>query len=1851
MAYNVDDFNKILADIYTKIDGLTSDSEEKAVLIESMKNAFDLKSNVEIERLNEFAQELNSIRSLLDQKSFNNGTEDYKLLFEQIKSLEQTFKNEILNITFDKEHILNGLKDDIIKVFEKSSYLDELYPNKNVEYFDDLKRVISDNLSHIQNDIKGNIKEDYEMLAQAIGALYGHLDNLKKDLNANGSAEVTKLSDNIQVIGGNTAGIAIKIDELMNLLSAHSDDKDKLVAMLNSAEGKIDEINAELKNDFASQIEDLKMDLALVTDRIDIVKDELNNSADVNLTQILDGIQSSSVMISDFKKNVSENMVEYLSAIKTALSDFEEQMKSSQDGMISDWTSKNEQDLQNILSEIDKLSETVNTNSISNQKLAEENFELIQQKIADFKQEAFSSSTALANFLAVKFADVEEFLTKKSLLKDEKLEALETTFNEYLADIKNSLGQLDVELKTFDDKIYTKVNEISDNFINLSGKTDEIALNVRTNLSNQISDLKTDISITNDKVDLLKESYAQSSTHNLGQILTGIQSNTTAIDDFKNGVSEHLSEYLTAIKDALESFSDEMKAAHESIDLSGIEQKIEEFKGISQDIKKLDFDLDYKESNYKGYIDEKVEELHNYLVSLEDMFSSTNIGLENSIVQKLSNLEDLISQKDVYSKEEKHSFEELSGVISEVSDKTSKQADNIKEIKALINSVFEEIQQGRQDLGSSVESGKENINLLETNIIEQLKEIELQISEKNTKHKIDTDTKISEITGLISGVQSSISSWGAGNLSKIEERLELLAKELNDNYAEYGGNILSFQEKMGGYVSSVESIVTDVNSKIDGSLTEVVEIKNELKNIFESFEALKADNATEIKETFDKILEKLNDIVIDVEESKTSINDNVKISLQNSIDFVDKGLGYLSSNLGEIKRGQEDNLKNITVTIEDKISSVRDELSLISTDIIQSITEKGENLVAEITPLKVSFDKMLGFDFESIVEEVKKQVELSFLNLSAEINDNLCENQDSYLKIENAYKDIVSRCSSLEDIVNNFTKNNLELIGSTVASVDSNVKLILDSNSSFMDDWKKSIQELNEKLIDSNKEFEHSLVNLFEQIDKTLDEKLLLNQKDLQDYLIQLLDDQKFAELINSSNKELSDKLDSLKLKLEEGVKTEYSPQEIVNSIKLILQESIEILNDKFSAIDTKLDILALNDNSEILEEISSASQNVIDNIQKLGFQIDNLSELDNSKQLEVVSTNCDEIKKSINDLHTKVDVWALTNNEDLQEDIAETSGHVMKLVEELHTKIDILTTNDNSELQEELSAVKELFAKSINELNSKLSMLEFDNRKELQAGIDKSAEELTKSLNELHAKVDVIALNDDSDFQAELDNLTEIFTKSFGEINAKIDILALSDNSDIQNELTSVSDSLLSTIDELHKKVDILAKDDNLALQNDINEIKDLIQSGQKMIDSAMDQAVGEKLDEIIDTLDNSDDKIAKTLELLHNKVDILAMADDNEIKEEIQDIKELISTQKAYFEKDLANEKSVEIGNKLKDLINEINKIEKNISGLDLEKNSQDIKDSVMTAILSAMEQVSFVEETEEIKDFVEEKTNVINQTLMDVKKQLSTISNCGDDMDFYSYTLQDVESDLAKLRLTLNEISSASPASNEFGVISANISKMAKSIEQLQINMAVNNNVPDLKSDFDKLSEDILSLSARTNKILLNSTEAQRIMSLNLEDFANKNIQIQKRLDDFDSKQIESRLSLIEQKVDESVNTSKILQNVMLYLGEWMDGTSETISSIYDKSVKAASAHDLIENLKVAAPEQKDVIKLVEERFEEQESRIDRLEKKLEKALELLSEYDESVITAKIDRIDRQIGKLSENIEKLAAYVDEE
>ena len=1498
MAYDIDEFNKVLAGINSKIDNLALNDEEKTALIEGLKNSFENRSSAQMQRLKTFEEELKTLKGMLE----NSDNENISRFFEELRRMEEGFKNEILSISSDKDQVFEDLKNGMAALYQKTSAFEETYPEKNLESLNSLKSQLEELIQKVQDDVNGHIKTDYDMLAQAIGALYGSLEKLKSDVTSSNTQSIHKLTDCVHTANTNKTEIVSKIDELMAILNN-----------LNAQNGKF--------------------------------QDSLDTT-DGRIGEILSGITFGAVDRNQIKEMISTN--------------------------------------------------------------------------------------------GNKVDEVTQNLTKSAL------------------DREQILGSL----------------------ITANSKIDEISLNVRTNLSNQISDLKNDIAVAVDRVEMIKGEIAQTEKDYLSQIMTGVRESAGMISEFKENTASHLSEYLYAIKDALAAFSEDMRVSQENITSDVLGKKAEEIKKLSEDIENLD-------------------------------------------------------------------------------------------------------------------------ESLKLNLSEQLKSVEDKLADCSEKHKFETIEKISEITDLINGLLDSVKDLSGENLNVLKEKLISLEAELKDNYSTYETNLNLIQEKIGQYISSVENISKDTNLKLENSFEEVVSLKDEVGAVREKINSFNDIKTETLDEYFSNVVDKIGEITSQIENYKSGMGENIKISMRENIDFVDKGLGYISTNLTDLKENQNNSRKEILENLEEKISEIKTEFSLVKTDVVNALTENGENLVKEFEGVKSALYKFSELDFEKFTDEMKNQIQLSYLNLIAEIKDELSQGADTYGKIEASYKDIVARVSGLETSVSDFTEENFELVKNVINKIDANVSAVLEKNNEISENWKSTIEELNNQIRENQKEYEHSLVNLLEQVEGTLDEKLLTNQKDLQEWISGILENNEIVQILKDNSQETFDRLEALKMQVEEGFVMNDSSQRVVESVKKVLGETIDTLNEKFTSLDQKVDVIAMADNTELFDAIDESSEKINSILNSVKTELDGVSVALAAKDYEVVVKDCENIQSSLEQLHSKIDAIALNGSEEKLDYVSVACKNIQDL---------------------------------LGEVQKKVASLEDDNANKISAFTEK----FEKSLTDLNTKVDVLAMADNSELEDLVATSTQKLQDSVTDLHTKVDVLAMADNSELEDLISDSSQNLSDRIDELHSKVDILAADDNSYLEESIDDIRDLIQEQQSLFS----------------TLDNSDDKIAKMLELLQDKVEALANTDVSEIKDEIHSIKDLIEYQKEYFEKYTDDEKSQEISSHLQTLIGDISKIEKNVSEIDLEKNSQDIKDSVMTAILSAMDQVSFVEETEEIKDFVEEKTNAINETLLDVKKQLTNISNAGNsDMDFYSYSLQDVESDLAKLRLTLNELS-ANPSSNdEVGVISANIGRMAKSIEQLQADLKNKEADGALQTDFEKLKEDILSLSVRTNKILLNSDNSQKFITDTLDDFTQKTTNLQDKLEDLANNKLDARLSVIENTVKENASTSKRLQSVMTYLGEWMDGTTEAISNIQETTAQASTVTEMIETLKSEILNQAEILEAVEVKFEEQQAKIDNLEQKLEKVLEKLLALDENVINTKIDKLDEKLDRLSMNIEKLTAYVDEE
>jgi len=246
---------------------------------------------------------------------------------------------------------------------------------------------------------------------------------------------------------------------------------------------------------------------------------------------------------------------------------------------------------------------------------------------------------------------------------------------------------------------------------------------------------------------------------------------------------------------------------------------------------------------------------------------------------------------------------------------------------------------------------------------------------------------------------------------------------------------------------------------------------------------------------------------------------------------------------------------------------------------------------------------------------------------------------------------------------------------------------------------------------------------------------------------------------------------------------------------------------------------------------------------------------------------------------------------------------------------------------------------------------------------------------------------------------------------------------------------------------------------------------------------------------------------------------------------------------------------------------------------------------------------------------------------------------------------------------------------------------------------------KADFDNLSEDIISISSRTNKLLLASDESYKTLQDNLQEFKLVINDIDERTRNFAQEsgmdRLDAKLNAINTMMQNGAKSNQIFNQVFEYLAEWVDNASVQINSISDKVdtldeigeiktlISDMKAQDDVENEELAevlgsvftkqtkriSSLEKKLDKIIvettinkqpdltpmentlnkflvamDEKISGQQEKINILESKLESVMSILAEKDSQLISKKVGSMDKQIAKLSKNIEKLTSHVIE-
>lgn len=1892
---NSESFDKLLANIGSKLDVIdknsTSSTLLKAYFGEIAKSVDDKYTTT----LNKFSDIEKALKAIFQDQNEHVKNKNIKELFDSFTSSMNNFYTEarqqkvLLSSIETKLAEISNDESDKNDILRTITLLRNDFENLNHGYKSiidnvnsDLKSILTNLIKSDQTTINSQIKEQVDVLYKATNDIISYLNSIdKRDANLEILLSNVVTNESLKLTQGAIDSIIQKSEEISEKIT-HLADKPDIEGLQTAASiinQKLDEtVTKELFTKISTTTEDLvtstdeiKKTLADVTQNIETLPNTEKLESSIldlysKLESLSEDIDNANVSenITDIEKKLEEFNSE-LTVIKNIISDLNEVVTSKVMNAINDISFDEEfsdirNHVSNMISELPQK-EDINrllANKEKNQSAVEDlikNTDLLVDRLDNLpthEDMATLNSNQLSlveNLQEVATKDDFEQLASKSDDIEEMIDSL--NFDDEFKSIYDKTSNIEDWLK--ESKIKENAQEIANQIETKAEQKDVLEILNSTNvlveklstisqISNAENMAKTLTDIYSQIEDLKTDFLNTTELHNESAIskLEEIQNklNYSATSEELANITENLKDFTQTIiidsKDNAENIEQSKKLQQEliekidAIDFSEIHEK------LSQNIETLSNDIRVTIDENNEKVQNQVAELDSKLVSLSEYLNSNLTPNNEEIKNSINDIKKIILQnKKSFNEIQDDNFNKTSNIEEYIEElKTILDTSNSgidENIKAQFLNIEETLAKFNETNDSQISKILEKLDDLtnfadnknETSSISDIEEIKNQLQElgksfvdiKSTSEKDVAQfvaNKLDELgtnlNTLTANIETGLQSGFSYNSELIEEKTAALLEFIKELRHASTDNIELYERltvtdnKLMDFQQELELINTDVlsglNEKTDKMIKELAPIKEMISCL--AVQIPDGPQNEKVKEQLGLLHQSVqNDLTECTKYSKTALN-----KLEETYQRISQDLAQTENNLRDFILGDID-----SVII--KIDNLKTDLEKIPS-----------------RPITPNAEQMQEYnDFVAQIEEFKNEQKEYISDLAKDIKTNINEN------IQAKHDEIKSMLA--------VAINNKEIINA-----------INDLKKLFKTKAKQLVENPEEPdSIETDEDFENN------EIEKVFEESK--NDKIIAEIKEDFSNFTKMISQLSGENSEIISVLNSIKDKIDTitVIKKERELTETdLNEDADIQDFDIDIDDDDSQDIKAESDF---EEEAFHNEDETNNGDEIIVGSEKFDFlkAFDLLKQDINNLRADIERVLPQQNKSSIpslcNDnlllsLNNKIELLAKTLNRNWLEEVKEyiESSDIHSMLEEINSKIDILTLSDNSEW---ISEIKQ----ALDQLNGNE-----------EAGDSK----LHSMLSLISEKIDILAASDNYDLIEDvrdeiLDALQNIQPKSdnseikdlINSLDAKIDILADTDSTIQLSDLRVAIDSIEDKIDALALAGEDSAEIDDIkttlkTIENEINklnseqavqgseysEIFDTIKDSLDVIEYKIESG---ETEENIKKLSETDAKITSMLELLNHKIDIISSSEDSlNAAEDIEDVKQLILAQTDYIERFERNSKTDAVKKCLKELTEEVNYLSSNsnTNSKQVQKAMKDMKESIMAAVVTIFEQVSFVEETEDIKDFVEEKTDVINQNLVEVTKQLKQITSSTEDTD-YNYSMQDIESDLAKLRLALNELqnNSIESQSSELSNISDTLYKITSSVEELQ-NSMTQDDIKDLKYDINNGLEGI-----------------------------GKNL----------TNQISRKVDKVTKLLEKSSDSDKVMRQALIYMGEWIDSASESMNKISTNSDEIVDVKSAIEDLKSFMPEHKEILTSLEEkfdeqqerlsyfekqisklgtledRFDEQQERIDRLEMTIEKVLSAVEDIDDSRVTRKIDKIDKQLAKLSTNIEKLASYVD--
>ncbi len=784
----------------------------------------------------------------------------------------------------------------------------------------------------------------------------------------------------------------------------------------------------------------------------------------------------------------------------------------------------------------------------------------------------------------------------------------------------------------------------------------------------------------------------------------------------------------------------------------------------------------------------------------------------------------------------------------------------------------------------------------------------------------------------------------------------------------------------------------------------------------------------------------------------------------------------------------------------------------------------------------------------------------------------------------------------------------------------------------------------------------------------------------------------------------LNNKFDEVKSLLSETKSEMMTSEDCNNQFYSLLQNVDNILtalsniNNESSKPSDEYTILQTNI-LEVKKELAKMNQNVDDVfnkelkelVAKLTEKVNRLEILTNNAGIdqEVVKNLTCAIEKNLSatfrDTSETIYNQSMMSSEALRKDVAGVNENMKECVEYLEKSVQAVSNDAVQHISDDLTVLGTTVEKTTD--NLRRSVIDIFSR--IQDAIEKGG---TFAVSEKDAEPQVDMKEVAEHFEmlkTGIYNLNANTEQRISKLNHLVEELEIFNKLEKFSQLKDLP-AIGDLKRTLQSNINRIVEEYSYTLQTSQNrdELNKATQSFRKDVYNSIMSMLGHVSEFLMD--DETQEKQRKNyFEIFSEKIDDLTSVTElnnsgyNNIQIELEDLRG----------------KCVDIAELVKDTTKRLGS--KNVS---IEETLSDIKDTSVEALSNIKNNIEEMHsnanlikaQSEELGDIVRECTksimessepdrNNIKDMLVDIKKNISILQS-GDEETDYTYSMQDIESDVAKIRIYLNDLTQngVSVNSDEFVEELNSIVVMVDSMKQ-QMNKIDECDISDTMS---KIKEDVTSISTRVNKLLLTSDNSYNMIEGALNEFKILSEEIDNQIKSIANNNkfssLEESMTAVKVALSESNNYNSIINQSLIMLAEWVDNAGETITNIYENQSKLNSIDEiklLITGAKASIVESSDsVISSVKEMLEgielpqqvdysqelvtlntrlaeqsvlieKQEEKLSKLDEKLTTVLELTAKSDVNVLASKIDDIDAKIEKLSKSLEKLTAFVNED